>query len=1546
MGSRSWCSVVGYLKRLRGAARRRILLVGSVALVGGAFVGTGAPAPVDFDAAATAVVDEVHYTFTGPTSVGFSWRGSATDIRYGSTSAYGNSAEAQAPSPLPFSSAGPFQQIELTGLQPGSTYHYSIGGGPDHTFTTAPTSSFRFDVEADIGSTLDYKNVGTVQNMISADDPSFVLASGDLTYAEPFGQPSVDQHFNDVMAWSQEAAYMPAWGNHEWENPSKDDLRNYKGRFMLPNPGTAPSAPAAGCCGEDWNWFDAGGVRFISYPEPYSSSTWSTWRSGVDAVFAAAQADPSIHFIVTFGHRPAYSTGFHPGETALAGVLNDLGDKYSKYVLNFNGHSHDYERFEPIHGVTHITAAGGGAGLEPPWSDTDSRTQFRALHLAHQRVDVSATGIRVDAICGPATNVDDIACVQGSVIDSYTIGTNPPPAPPPPPTLYVDKGNANCSDGGTGTTARPFCSIKPAASRVVAGQTVLVAGGTYNEAVTVSSSGTAASPVNFAAVPGDDVIVSAGSSGFTVTNKQYVNIQGFHVTKTTGDGIVVKNSSNVGLRGNRVSFSGLPSNGKVAKGIRLDGVTDSIVARNRVDHNTDYGIYLLSGSTRNELTANQVSDNARVFTRAAAGIRLYASPANTVSSNVCFGNEDSGLEFYTGSNNNLVVNNVSYRNGDHGIDNFSSSGQRIVANTVYDNVTAGINLEENSTGGRLANNISVDNGIDSPRTKSNIRVDSTSTSGASSNYNLVSLRTSGTMFVWGSTSYSSLAAFTASTGQERQGLQADPLFDDAAAGDLHLRAGSAAIDSADSGASGHPASDADGRPRLDDPSTPNTGAGPRRYDDRGAYEFEPEEPTDVPPSVSLTVTPSSGDAPLRIVADASGSTDTDNSPIDSYRFDFGDGTVTGPQTSPTAAHTYQEAGAYTLKVTVTDTEGLASSSTVRVTAHDAPPSAALSVTPSSGAAPLAVTADASGSTDPGSTPIDTYNFDFGDGTVTGTQHGATAQHTYSDPGQYTVKVTVTDTAGNSSTATTQVTVNGTVDTPPSAALTVTPPSGTAPLEITADASGSSDTDSTPIESYTFDFGDHTGAGPGPAASATHTYEQAGTYTVKVTVTDTAGLSSSATTQLTVDPIDAPPAAALTVSPSSGTAPLAVSADASRSTDGDDTPIETYEFDFGDGTVVGPQASASADHTYRDPGTYTVKVTVTDTAGLSAIATSQVTISPLSDAPPSATVTVTPGSGSAPLAVTADASGSTDTDQTPIESYKFDFGDGTVTGAQSSPTAGHTYQSAGTYTVKVTVKDTAGLSAVATTQVTVTPPDLPPSAALTVSPGSGVTPLSVTADASASTDGDDTPIASFRFNFGDGTAIVGPQASAVAAHTYPTAGVYTITVTVTDTAGQSSVATAQVTAFGNLVGNPGFETDLSGWNTSGSGSNISLTRVSGGRSGTWAAKLTNTGTTASTATLNDSPDWAKPSAAGTYTGTLWVRGDTAGATIKLRFREYAGSSLVGTVITTATLTTSWQQVAVTYTPQSPGASTIDFNAYVSSAAPGTAFYADDAAIFLN
>ena len=363
---------------------------------------------------------QLHYTFTGRTSVALNWAGPSGSVRYGRTRSYGRRVGARRARPMPVSSRGPFWEARIGHLRPNTRYHYSIGGGPDHTFRSAPTGPFRFDVQADVGDAASFRRVAATQAQIASDKPSFVLVPGDLTYGNENGKAAVDRHFDDVMTWSRRAAYMPAWGNHEWDDTA-DDLRNYKGRFAIPHGQPSRGAPGKGCCGEDWGWFDAGAVRFISYPEPYDDATWSDWKRKAAPLMAAAQADPKIRFIVTFGHRPAYSTGYHAGERRLASILNKFGDRHPKYVLNLNGHSHDYERFRPIHGVVHITATGGGADLETPWKGKDGRTARRALHLVHLRVTVTSSGIRTEAVCGPPTPDDDISCRQGEVIDAATI---------------------------------------------------------------------------------------------------------------------------------------------------------------------------------------------------------------------------------------------------------------------------------------------------------------------------------------------------------------------------------------------------------------------------------------------------------------------------------------------------------------------------------------------------------------------------------------------------------------------------------------------------------------------------------------------------------------------------------------------------------------------------------------------------------------------------------------------------------------------------------------------------------------------------------------------------------------------------------------------------------------------------------------------------------------------------------------------------------------------------------------------------------------------
>ena len=160
-------------------------------------------------------------------------------------------------------------------------------------------------------------------------------------------------------------------------------------------------------------------------------------------------------------------------------------------------------------------------------------------------------------------------------------------------------------------------------------------------------------------------------------------------------------------------------------------------------------------------------------------------------------------------------------------------------------------------------------------------------------------------------------------------------------------------------------------------------------------------------------------------------------------------------------------------------------------------------------------------------------------------------------------------------------------------------------------------------------------------------------------------------------------------------------------------------------------------------------------------------------------------------MTADASASKDA-QGQALTYAFDFGDGSaVVGPQAGATASHTFTSAGSYVVKVTVTNASGLKDTAQQTVTVTAPPVAPTAAVSVTPASGVAPLQVTADASASKDAQGQAL-TYAFDFGDGSAVVGPQAGATASHTFTSAGSYVVKVTVTNASGLKDTAQQTVT----------------------------------------------------------------------------------------------------------------------------------------------------------
>jgi len=343
--------------------------------------------------------------------------------------------------------------------------------------------------------------------------------------------------------------------------------------------------------------------------------------------------------------------------------------------------------------------------------------------------------------------------------------------------------------------------------------------------------------------------------------------------------------------------------------------------------------------------------------------------------------------------------------------------------------------------------------------------------------------------------------------------------------------------------------------------------------------------------------------------------------------------------------------------------------------------------PYSGTAGIPVQFDGSGSNDTDGTIV-AYEWDYGDGS---TGAGVNPSHVYGSAGTYTVALTVTDNDGGSDTATSTATIAEVPQPQPPVADPNGPYTGTVGAPVQFDGSGSNDPDGS-IVAYDWDFGDgNTATGVNPV----NFYGSAGTYTVSLTVTDTDGLTDTATTTATIADVPQPlPPVADPNGPYVGTAGTPVQFDGSGSNDPDGS-IVAYEWDFGDG---GTGAGVNPSHVYGSAGNYTVALTVTDTDGLSDTATSTATIADVPQPQPPIADPNGPYTGTVGAPVQFDGSGSNDPDGT-IVSYLWDFSDGTTeTGV--SPT--HTYSSAGTYTVSLTVTDNNGLIDTATTTATIEP----------------------------------------------------------------------------------------------------------------------------------------------------------------------------------------------------------------------------------------------------
>ena len=270
-----------------------------------------------------------------------------------------------------------------------------------------------------------------------------------------------------------------------------------------------------------------------------------------------------------------------------------------------------------------------------------------------------------------------------------------------------------------------------------------------------------------------------------------------------------------------------------------------------------------------------------------------------------------------------------------------------------------------------------------------------------------------------------------------------------------------------------------------------------------------------------------------------------------------------------------------------------------------------------------------------------------------------------------------------------------------------------------------------------------------------------------------------------------PEAVIDASPQQGPAPLQVQMSAHYSHD--DGTIISYYWDFGDPQDPSPATEMTVSHNYVHPGTYLVKLTVTDDKGKMNYERIAITVT---NPAPVASFSMDDDAPVTGDDVSFTAAGSYDSNGT-IVSYEWDFGDGaTATGVETN----HSYSDIGYYFVVLTVTDNDGATTIVRHAVDVHEdtgsscsgghcggPDIP-LAVITGLPScaGGKTGVPITLDASASRAADGF-IVSYRWEFGDGGTATGERVS----HTYEQSGRYVVTLTVTDNNGTKG------TAYGTL-----------------------------------------------------------------------------------------------------------------------------------------------------
>jgi calcineurin-like phosphoesterase family protein/purple acid phosphatase-like protein len=332
-------------------------------------------------------------------------------VRWGKTREYGHVAEASSdlvptPTNAPASNLDltAYQHALLKGLEPDTTYHYSVSNdgrtwGPDTTFRSGKSGvrDFRFCATGDEDTYT--ASSEPVMQSIASFSPDFTIVAGDLSYAADDGTykgvgipqaytPSAWDTYFGLLGPSaaQSIPWMVGMGNHDVEPLTDNGFAGILTRF----PHLGANKAAAGSGSKVVQSFAYGNVAIIGLDDSDVSALDTVnngYTSGQQTIWLTEQLtkyrDPrsGVDFIVVFFHHCPYCSGGPGSDGGDRCVWQPVFDRFDVDLV-INGHNHLYERVNPMRdnvvqaevppggtidpvkqGTTYICTGGGGAGL-------------------------------------------------------------------------------------------------------------------------------------------------------------------------------------------------------------------------------------------------------------------------------------------------------------------------------------------------------------------------------------------------------------------------------------------------------------------------------------------------------------------------------------------------------------------------------------------------------------------------------------------------------------------------------------------------------------------------------------------------------------------------------------------------------------------------------------------------------------------------------------------------------------------------------------------------------------------------------------------------------------------------------------------------------------------------------------------------------------------------------------------------------------------------------------------------------------------------------